>query len=136
MASCVIVLINGLRTCLLTLTIRVQCCNYAHCFAIYHKLWYVFVHDYYSWNPWNLSFRHVLFHEKKKFSDIGRKWILPNMIRAGTDCTQIVLVNSHQRWKQTWNRACFHLWCELTLALWCLSIVRRLFSVNRPNHIS
>ena len=23
-------------------------------------------------------------------------------------------VNSHQRWKQTRNRVCFHLWCELT----------------------
>ena len=32
--------------------------------------------------------------------------------------TLIVLVNSHQRWKQTWNHVCFHLWCELTLALW------------------
>ena len=25
------------------------------------------------------------------------------------------MVNSHQRWKQTQNRVCFHLWCELTL---------------------
>ena len=24
---------------------------------------------------------------KISFSDIDRKWILPNMIRAGTDCT-------------------------------------------------
>ena len=31
-------------------------------------------------------------------------------------------VNSHQRWKQTWFRVCFHLWCELT-------------PFNRPNHI-
>ena len=29
----------------------------------------------------NLSFRHNLFHEKL-ISDISRKWILPNMIRA------------------------------------------------------
>ena len=36
---------------------------------------------------------------------------------------RVVLVNSHQRWKQTRNRVCFHLWCELTLALWCHSIV-------------
>ena len=28
--------------------------------------------------------------------------------------TFIVLVNSHQRWKQTRFRVCFHLWCELT----------------------
>ena len=28
--------------------------------------------------------------------------------------TFIVLVNSHQRWKQPRNRVCFHLWCELT----------------------
>ena len=41
--------------------------------------------------------------------------------------TFIVLVNSHQRWKQTRNRVCFHLWCELTLALWCHSIVWSLF---------
>ena len=41
--------------------------------------------------------------------------------------TFIVLVNSHRRWKQTRNRVCFHLWCELTLALWCHSIVWSLF---------
>ena len=28
--------------------------------------------------------------------------------------TFIVMVNSHQRWKQTRNRVCFHLWYELT----------------------
>ena len=28
--------------------------------------------------------------------------------------TFIVLVNSHQKWKQMRNRVCFHLWCELT----------------------
>ena len=39
--------------------------------------------------------------------------------------TFIVLVNLnvHQRRKQTWNRVCFHPWCELTLALWCHTIV-------------
>ena len=45
--------------------------------------------------------------------------------------TFIVLVNPHQRWKQTRNRVCFHLWCELTLAfafifgvnwLWCCGV--------------
>ena len=40
-------------------------------------------------------------------------------------------VNSYQRWKQTRNRVCFHLWCELTLALWCHSIVWSLFSWNK-----
>ena len=44
--------------------------------------------------------------------------------------TFYVLVNSHQRWKQTQNRVCCHLWCELTLALWCNSIVWILFSWN------
>ena len=29
---------------------------------------------------------------------------------------------------QTRNRVCFHLWCELTLVLWCHSIVWGLFS--------
>ena len=36
--------------------------------------------------------------------------------------TFIVLVNSHQRWKQMRNCVCFHLRYELTLA-WCHSIV-------------
>ena len=45
--------------------------------------------------------------------------------------TFIVLVNLHQRWKQTRNRVCFHLWCELTLALWCHSIIWSLFSGNK-----
>ena len=45
--------------------------------------------------------------------------------------TFIVLVNSHQRWKQTRNRVCFHHWRELTLALWCHSIVWSLFSWNK-----
>ena len=29
-------------------------------------------------------------------------------------CHSNTRVNSHQRWKQTRNRVCFHLWCELT----------------------
>ena len=41
--------------------------------------------------------------------------------------TFIVLVDLHQRWKQTRNRVCFNLWCELTLALWCHSIVTELW---------
>ena len=45
--------------------------------------------------------------------------------------TFIVMVNSHQRWKQMRKRVCFHLWCELTLALWCHSIVWSLFSWNK-----
>ena len=28
-----------------------------------------------------------------------------------------VRVNSHQRWKQTRFRVCFHLWCELTITM-------------------
>ena len=39
-------------------------------------------------------------------------------------------VNSHQRWKQTRFRICFHLWHELTLVLWCHSIVWSLFFLN------
>ena len=42
-----------------------------------------------TWIPWNLFFRHILFHEIS-FSDMDRKWILPNMIRAGTDCTNSI----------------------------------------------
>ena len=33
---------------------------------------------------------------------------------TGHSVTFIVLVNSHQRWKQTRNRVCFHVWRELT----------------------
>ena len=29
-------------------------------------------------------------------------------------CKRTARVNSHQRWKQTRIRVCFHLWCELT----------------------
>ena len=36
------------------------------------------------WNQWNLSFRHVLFHEKNSFSDISRKGILPNTMCCGS----------------------------------------------------
>ena len=64
---------------------------------------------------------------KISFSDTVRKWILKNMIRAGTDCTQMVLVNSHQRWKQTRFRVCFHLWYELTNTISAIG--------SRPNHI-
>ena len=45
--------------------------------------------------------------------------------------TFIAVVNLHQRWKQTRNRVCFHLWCELTLALWCHSSVWSLLSWNK-----
>ena len=37
----------------------------------------------------------------------------------------------HQIWRQTWFSVCFHLWCELTLVLWCHSIVWSLFSWNK-----
>ena len=52
-----------------------------------------------SWIPWNLSFRYILFHEKR----------LQMMLWHHN-----TRVNSHPRWKQTRFRVCFHLWCELT----------------------
>ena len=52
-----------------------------------------------SWIPWKLSFRYILFHEKR----------LQTMLWYHN-----ARVNSHQRWKQVWFRICFHLWCELT----------------------
>ena len=52
-----------------------------------------------SWIPWNLSFRYILFHEKRLQTML---WHLN------------ARVNSHQRWKQTRFCVCFHLWCELT----------------------
>ena len=53
-----------------------------------------------TWIPWNLSFRYILFHEKR----------LQTMLWHHN-----AWVNSHQRWKQTRFRVCFHLWCELTI---------------------
>ena len=47
--------------------------------------------------------------------------------------TFIVVINSHQRWKQTRNRVGFHRWCELTLALRCHSIVWGLFGDKHQN---
>ena len=55
-----------------------------------------------SWIPWNLSFRYILFHEKR----------LQMMLWQHN-----ARVNSHQRWKQTRLRVCFHLWCELTTTM-------------------
>ena len=52
-----------------------------------------------TWIPWNLSFRYILFHEKR----------LQTMLWHHN-----ARVNSHQRGKQTRFRVCFHLWCELT----------------------
>ena len=52
-----------------------------------------------SWIPWNLLFRYILFRQKRL-----RALLWHHNAR----------VNSHQRWKQTWFRVCFHLWCELT----------------------
>ena len=52
-----------------------------------------------AWIPWNLSFRYISLHEKR----------LQMMLWHHN-----ARVNSHQRWKQTRFRICFHLWCELT----------------------
>ena len=53
----------------------------------------------YKWIPWNLSFPYILFHAKRLQTML---WHLN------------ARVNSHQKWKQTRFRVCFHLWCELT----------------------
>ena len=50
--------------------------------------------------------------------------------------TFIVLVNSHQRGKQTRNHVCFHLWCELTMALRCRIIAWSLFLEMKYNGIT
>ena len=52
-----------------------------------------------SWILWNLSFRYIPFHEERL-----QMMLWHHKAR----------VNSHQRWKQTRFRVCFHLWCELT----------------------
>ena len=54
---------------------------------------------YIPWIPWKLSFRYILFHEKRLLTMLWHRH---------------ARVNSHQRWKQTRFRVCFHLWCELT----------------------
>ena len=59
----------------------------------------LFVEEIWRWIPRKLSFRYISFH--------GRR--LQMMLWHHN-----VRVNSHQRWKQTRFRVCFHLWCELT----------------------
>ena len=54
------------------------------------------------WIPWNLSFRYISFHEKRLQAMLWHHY---------------ARVNSHQRWKQTRFRVCFHLWCELTITM-------------------
>ena len=57
---------------------------------------------------------------KKEMLTCRNKWEKTCKLEFHETChsfTFIVLVNSHQRWKQTRFRVCFHLWCELTLAL-------------------
>ena len=95
--------------------------------------------EWFAWIPWNLSFLYISFHEKR----------LQTMLRHHN-----ARVNSHQRWKQTRFRVCFHLWCELTSTMnvtewqvslnsWALSGSRysaevwwcvRQYEENRYNH--
>ena len=72
--------------------------------------------------------------ERQKFNFLLLMWFSVQKSLLLHEChetchaiTFIVLVNSHQRWKQTRNRVCFNLWCELTLALWCHRIIWSLF---------
>ena len=58
---------------------------------------------------------------KEKFSNLkDHDYRVPNSILFHEKRLQMMLshhkttVNSHQRWKQTRFRVCFHLWCELT----------------------
>ena len=46
-----------------------------------------------------------------------QKWFRHEFHETCHSVTFIVLVNSHQRWKKTRNRVCFHLWCELTTTM-------------------
>ena len=55
-----------------------------HCIFDVVSLATVACMDFWSWIPWNLSFRYILFHEKSLFSDISRKCILWNMTGAVT----------------------------------------------------
>ena len=63
---------------------------------------FIILTSFLAWIPWNLSFRYILFHEKR----------LQTMLWHHDTG-----VNSHQRWKQTRFRVCFHLWCELTITM-------------------
>ena len=78
-----------------------------------------------------ISCRNRKLLEKKKGENSGFSQGIHEFHETCHSVTFIVLVNSHQRWKQTRNRVCFHLWCELTVALWCHSIVWSLFSWNK-----
>ena len=74
--------------------------------------------------PWNLSFRYILFLDKRLQTML---WHLN------------ARVNSHQRWKQTRFRVCFHLWCELTSTMniteWQVSWISWYVSVALPGNI-
>ena len=75
-------------------------------------------HRHKSWIPWNLSFRYILFHKKR----------LQMMLWHHN-----ARVNSHQRWKQTRFRVCFHLWCELTSTM---NLTEWQVSWNSPTRLS
>ena len=59
--------------------------------------------------PWKLSLRYILFNQKR----------LQTMLWHHN-----ARVNSHQRWKQTRFRICFHLWRELTSTMRCNGMTR------------
>ena len=92
------------------------------------SIWQLIHSVHYSWIPWNLSFRYTFIHEKKQqptFTVLQwcTAWIPWNLSFRYIHCTG----QFTPKMKQTRNYVCFHLWCELTLVLWCYRIVWSLF---------
>ena len=69
----------------------------------------------YSYNPWKLWLRHVLFHEKNSISDISRKCVLPNMNRAESQVSWILCVASLYCPPHELDFLCFDFFCALLI---------------------
>ena len=103
------------------------CCFFTYLFIFYLFIYFLLLHM----NSMQTCkiFCHVLFHEKTHFLILAgsvfcqKKWLG----RLTEKRCQTILwhhnarVNSHQRWKQTRFRVCFHLGCELTDTLSAIS---------------
>ena len=70
-----------------------------------------------TWMPWKLVLPSHFISWKSPFliltgSGFYQIWLWRLTEVNSQPIALIVLVNSHQRWKQTRNRVCFHLWCD------------------------
>ena len=107
---------NWLLICQMLKSIEYSMCTHARSSLSWHPATYILCR--------HAAFYKDMLYFKQTSSISNRQAWIPWTCHS---VTLIVLVDSHQRWKQTRNCVCFHLWCELTLALWCHSIVWSIF---------